>query len=148
MEKSYVMIKPEFANHGWVVREVRDRLERAGLVITCSGYVKYTEKEAKIHYAEHVEKSFYPELEEYIISDKAFGMVVEGENVIKRVRYIVNGPEKAPSAGSIRYDIPRLMGRELDITKNVIHASDKPESEMIEERVFRSLLSAESSFEA
>ena len=140
MEKSYVMIKPEFANYDWIVKEVRARLERVGLTIVCSGYVNYTEAEAKQHYFEHVEKPFYPELEEYITSGKAFGMVVEGENVIKRVRYIVNGPEKAPSAGSIRYDIPRLMGRELDMTKNVIHASDKPESEEIEERIFRSLL--------
>lgn len=140
MEKSYVMIKPEFANYDWVVKEVRDRLERVGLKITCAGYVNYTPAEAKRHYHEHVEKSFYPELEEYITSDKAFGMVVEGENVIKRVRYIVNGPEKAPSAGSIRYDIPRLMGRELEMTKNVIHASDKPESEEIEEKIFRELL--------
>ena len=141
MEKSYVMIKPEFANYDWVVKEVRNRLERVGLTIVCSGFVNYTAEEAKKHYHEHVEKSFYPELEAYIISDKAFGMVVEGEDVIKRVRYIVNGPEKAPSAGSIRYDIPKLMGRELDMTKNVIHASDKPESEEIEERIFRELLS-------
>ena len=87
-----------------------------------------------------VEKSFYNELEDYIVSDKAFGMIVEGEDVIKRVRFIVNGPEKAPMPGSIRYDIPRLMGRDLDITKNVIHASDKPESEEVEEKLFRSLL--------
>lgn len=141
MEKSYVMIKPEFANYDWVIKEVRTRLENVGLRIVCSGFVNYTPEESKAHYVEHVEKSFYPELEEYIISDKAFGMIVEGENVIKRVRYIVNGPEKAPSPGSIRYDIPKLLGRELDITKNVIHASDKPESEEIEERIFRSLLS-------
>ena len=140
MEKSYVMIKPEFANHPWIIKEVQNRLEKVGLQIVCAGFVNYTAKEARVHYAEHVEKSFYPELEDYIVSDKAYGMVVEGEDVIKRVRFIVNGPEKAPSAGSIRYDIPKLMGRELDITKNVIHASDKPESEEIEERVFRSLL--------
>lgn len=140
MEKSYVMIKPEFANHDWIVDEVIKRLYRAGLRIVCAGFVSYTREDAKVHYAEHVEKSFYKELEDYIVSDKAFGMIVEGENVIKRVRFIVNGPEKAPSAGSIRYDIPKLMGRELDITKNVIHASDKPESEEVEEKLFRSLL--------
>jgi len=140
MEKSYVMIKPEFANYDWVIKEVRKRLEDAGLRITCAGFVNYTRDDAKVHYAEHVEKSFYLELEDYIVSDKAFGMIVEGENVIKRVRYIVNGPEKAPSAGSIRYDIPKLLGRELDITKNVIHASDKPESEEAEEKLFRALL--------
>ena len=140
MEKSYVMIKPEFANYDWVIKEVRNRLEAVGLRITCAGFVNYTPEEAKQHYFEHVEKSFYPELESYIVSDKAFGMIVEVENVIKRVRYIVNGPEKAPSPGSIRYDIPKLLGRELDMTKNVIHASDKPESEAIEEKIFRGLL--------
>lgn len=140
MEKSYVMIKPEFANYDWIIAEVQKRLYRAGLRITCSGFVKYGVEEARTHYAEHVEKSFYPELEQYILSDKAFGMIVEGENAIKAIRFIVNGPEKAATPGSIRYDIPKLMGRELDITKNVIHASDKPESQEVEEKVFRSLL--------
>ena len=140
MEKSYVMIKPEFANHDWIITEVAKRILKAGLRITCAGFVSYTRDDAKVHYAEHVEKSFYSELEDYIVSDKAFGMIVEGEDVIKRVRYIVNGPEKACTPGSVRYDIPKLMGRELDITKNVVHASDKPESEEVEEKLFRSLL--------
>lgn len=143
MERSYVMIKPGFANYDWVVKEVRNRLERVGLSIVCSGYVRYTTGDAKQHYAEHIAKSFYPELEAYIVSDKAFGMVVEGENAIKVVRYLVNGPEKAPCMGSIRYDIPKMLGQELDITKNVIHASDKPESAEFEEKLFRTLLSRE-----
>lgn len=143
MEKSYVMVKPEFANYDWVVKEVRNRLERAGLRIVCSGYVCYTTNDAKQHYAEHLTKKFYPELENYIVSDKAFGMVVEGENAIKVVRYLVNGPDKEPCAGSIRYDIPKMLGRELDITKNVIHASDKPESAEFEEKLFRNILSRE-----
>lgn len=147
MEKSYVMIKPEFANYQWVVKEVQTRLEKVGLHIVCAGYVKYSAKEAKVHYAEHIEKSFYPELEGYITSDKAYGMVVVGENAIKRVRYIVNGPEKIPTPGSIRYDIPKLLGRELDITKNVIHASDKPESAENEEKIFRALLQDTAVFE-
>lgn len=140
MEKSYVMIKPEFANHEWIIEEVCNRITNEGLDILASGFVKYDKTAARIHYAEHIEKGFYPELEEYITSDKAFGMIVEGENAIKRIRQIVNGPDKKPAVGSIRYDIPIKMGKELDITKNVIHASDKPESEMIEEIVFKALL--------
>lgn len=140
MEKSYVMIKPEFANHDWIIEEVTERIEKEGLTILASGFVKYDKTAARVHYSEHLEKGFYPELEEYIISDIAYGMIVEGENAIKRIRLVVNGPEKKPSVGSIRYDIPTRMGRELDITKNVIHASDKPESEMVEELVFKALL--------
>lgn len=140
MEKSYVMIKPEFADEEWIVNEVSKRLTDAGLKIIASGYVNYDKTASRVHYAEHIEKGFYPELEEYITSGVAFGMIVEGEDAIKRIRQIVNGPEKKPTPGSIRYDIPEKMGRELDITKNVIHASDKPESEMVEELVFKALL--------
>lgn len=140
MEKSYVMIKPEFANEEWIVDEVGKRIKDAGLDIIASGYIRYDKTAARVHYAEHLEKSFYPELEGYIVSDVAFGMIVQGDDAIKRIRMIVNGPEKKPTPGSIRYDIPTKMGKELDITKNVIHASDKPESEMVEELVFKALL--------
>lgn len=139
-ENSYVMVKPEFANYQAVIDEVKQRLEEAGLIVIREGFVKYTREDAKKHYAEHVGKDFYAGLEDYITSDKAYGMQVEGENAIATIRTII-GSTKNPAEGTIRYDIPKSLGLELRVTQNVIHASDSQESAKRELAIFEDLLS-------
>ena len=84
------------------------------------------------HYAEHIGKSFYPELAGYMKSGEVIGYQVEGEEgLIARIREIV-GATKNPAEGTIRYDFG--VG---EITRNVIHASDSPEAGKAEcERMF------------
>lgn len=144
-EISYVMIKPGFAHHPKVVKEIRKRINEAGLEITKSSYIKYTEEDAKKHYAEHVGKSFYPGLEEYITSDIAFGMVVEGENAISTIRYMVEREKGKVQPGEIRYDIPMMINEPIDRRRNVIHASDCVESALNEIAVFDSICEREAS---
>lgn len=139
-EISYVMVKPEFANYQAVIDEVKQRLQEAGLIVTKESFLNYTSDDAKKHYAEHVGKDFYPSLEEYITSDKAYGMQVEGENAISTIRTII-GSTKNPAEGTIRYDIPLSLGLELRITQNVVHASDSADSAKRELEIFENILS-------
>ena len=139
-ETSYVMIKPEFANHSSVIAEVEKRLTDAGLKIVEKAKIKYTADDAKKHYVAHVSKPFYPELEEYITSDVAYGMVVVGENAIATIRELV-GATKNPAEGTIRYDIPKQLGLELRITQNVVHASDCVEAATEEIKIFKDIVS-------
>ena len=54
-------------------------------------------------------------------------MILEGENVISRVRELLGPTDPAEAAeGTIRGDFG------VDKTKNVVHASDSPESAEIE----------------
>lgn len=138
-EISYVMVKPEFANFQAVIDEVKQRLQEAGLMVTKESFVSYTAEDAKKHYAEHVGKDFYPSLEKYITSDKAYGMQVEGENAISTIRTII-GSTKNPAEGTIRYDIPQSLGLELRVTQNVVHASDSVESAKRELEIFENIL--------
>lgn len=138
MEKSYVMVKPEFANHQAVIDEIKQRLQEAGLKIQDESFINYSRDDAKKHYAEHVDKPFYPALEDYITSDKAYGMIVEGENAITVIRGLV-GSTKNPEAGTIRFDIPTAMGMELRITQNVVHASDSIEAAERETAIFEDI---------
>ena len=139
IETSYVMIKPEFANYPSVIEEVEKRLTNAGLTIKEKALIKYLPEDAKKHYSAHVEKSFYPELENYITSDVAYGMVVEGENAISTIRELV-GATKNPNEGTIRYDIPKQLGLELRITQNVVHASDCTEAAEQEIAIFHNIM--------
>ena len=139
IETSYVMIKPEFANYESVITEVCKRLENAGLTIKEQAQIKYLPTDAKKHYVAHVGKDFYPELEKYITSDVAYGMVVCGENAIAKIRELI-GATKNPAEGTIRHDIPKQLGLELRITQNVVHASDCEEAAEAEIEIFHNIL--------
>ena len=138
-EKSYVMVKPEFANYNKVVEQIKTRLQNAGLTLIKGEYIIYSVEDARLHYAEHVGKDFYPNLERYITSDKAYGMIFEGENAINVIRSIV-GSTKNPAEGTIRHDIPKSLGLELRVTENVVHASDSVDSAEREIKIFENIL--------
>lgn len=145
LEKSYVMVKPEFASKPEVVEEVKNQLLSKAenkLTILKGEYIHYTSEYAKKHYAEHVGKDFYPELEKYITSDVAYGMIVEGENAIAQIRAIV-GSTKNPAEGTIRYEIPKMLGLELRITQNVVHASDSTAAAEREIAIFEDILNSQ-----
>lgn len=136
IQESYVMVKPGFANLKNVIEEIEKRLIDANLKIIEKGFIYYNKDMAKQHYYEHVGKDFYQNLEEYITSDKAFGMIVEGDNAILKIRSMV-GSTSNPQKGTIRYDIPLLLGRKPEITANVIHASDSQEAAKKEIQIFK-----------
>ena len=78
---------------------------------------------AEKHYAEHEGKPFYAGLVNYITSSPVVAAVLEGPAAIAAVRE-TNGatdPVKA-TPGSIRGDFG------LDKGRNLVHASDSPES--------------------
>lgn len=135
-EKTYIMIKPHFANHEKVINKIKEKIEDLGLEIKDSGFIKYTVDAAQKHYAEHFRgsyenaKGFYKELEDYIVSDKAFGMIVEGENAISVMRGAIK---------EIRAVVPMMLNEEPRLTENVIHGSDCVESAENEIKIFNSL---------
>lgn len=136
---SYVMVKPGFANNDEVIAEVKARLNKNGIKVLKEGFIHYTPEYAKRHYHEHINKPFYPGLENYITSDKAYGMKVEGENAIATIRALA-GSTKNPDKGTIRYDIPEMLGLERRVTENVVHSSDSEEAAKIELAIFDELL--------
>jgi len=133
MEKTYVMVKPEFANDPRVIKLVRLETAKLGLKIERAKFVKYGIKEAQAHYAEHFRgsyenaKGFYRELENYITSDKAYGMVISGEDAINKMRALIK---------VLRVYIPAKLGQEPRMTENVLHGSDCVESATKETAIF------------
>ena len=78
---------------------------------------------AKQHYAEHVDKPFYPNLESFITGGPIVAMVLEGLEAIRVVREMLgatSGLKAAP--GTIRGDFS--SSRQM----NLVHASDGPEA--------------------
>ncbi|WP_457590883.1 nucleoside-diphosphate kinase [Geoglobus sp.] len=130
VERTFVMVKPDGVQRG-LVGEVISRLERKGLKIVAMKMLRIPKEMAETHYAEHREKPFFGALVSYITSGPVVAMVVEGKSAISVVRNLVgktNPVEAAP--GTIRGDLA------MDIGRNVVHASDSPESAEREISIF------------
>jgi nucleoside-diphosphate kinase len=116
------MIKPDGVQRG-LVGDIVSRFERRGLKIAAMKMLVVSDKLAKEHYAEHAAKPFFPSLVGFIESGPVVAMVIEGKNVVPLVRSMVGATNPANSTpGTIRGDFALETGR------NVIHASDSPES--------------------
>ena len=121
-EKTLVLVKPDGVRRG-LVGEVLSRCERLGLKIAAMRLLRVDEELAARHYAEHVDKPFYPQLRSFITSGEVVAVVLQGESAIAAVRRLMGptDPAEAPP-GSIRGDYG------LEITENIVHGSDGPES--------------------
>lgn len=121
-EQSLVLIKPDAVARG-LVGAILARYEAKGLTIRALELRTADGDVSDQHYAEHVEKGFYPELRAFITSGPLVALVVEGERAIEAVRALngaTDGVKAAP--GTIRGD----WG--LSNQENLVHASDSPES--------------------
>ena len=114
-----------------LVYHAQPRVGVEGLNIVALKLLRMTPELAKRHYAEHLEKAFYPGLEEYIAAAPIVAMIVEGPQTIDVVRRMV-GPTNgldAP-AGTIRGD----LGASKQM--NLVHASDSAEAAKREIEIF------------
>ena len=121
-QRSFVLIKPDAVRRG-LVGAVIARFESRGLALVAMDFRQVTGEQADRHYAEHVDRPFYPLLRAFVLSGPSVALVVEGDEAIEVVRAIngaTDGRKAAP--GTIRGDYS-LSNRE-----NLVHGSDSPES--------------------
>lgn len=121
-EKTLILLKPDAVRRG-LVGEILARYEGKGLTVVALKLVQATAELADAHYAEHVEKDFYPPLREFIISGPLVAAVLEGESVIEVVRTMNGATDAAQAApGTIRGDLANSKRH------NLVHGSDSSES--------------------
>ena len=130
MQRTLVLVKPDGVRRR-LVGEVVRRLEDKTLDIVGMRMMTVDDETAKRHYAEHVEKPFFPELLAFITSGPIVAMAVEGDEAVSVVRALmgVTDPKKA-APGTLRGDFG------LAITENIVHGSDSPESAARELAIF------------
>jgi nucleoside-diphosphate kinase len=120
--RSLVLIKPDAVRRG-LTGEILGRFERKGLVVEAMILRTMDAELADEHYADHVDKAFYPPLKEFMTSGPLVAMVLAGDEVIEVVRTMIGATDgRKAAAGTIRGDLA-LSNRE-----NLVHASDSPES--------------------
>ena len=120
-EKTVLIVKPDGVQRG-LIGEVLKRLEMKGLKIVGIRMMRLDEAVLREHYAHHVEKPFYPDLESFMRSSPVVAICAEGKEAVAAVRLIA-GVTHAGKAdgGTIRGDLAMGMC-------NVVHCSDSVET--------------------
>jgi nucleoside-diphosphate kinase len=122
VERTLVLVKPDAVRRG-LLGEIIGRFERKGLLIEALVMRTMDAALADEHYAEHVDKAFYPPLKNFMTGGPLAAMILSGDDAIGVVRALVGATDgRKAAAGTIRGDLS-LSNRE-----NLVHASDSPES--------------------
>ncbi|HRA04510.1 MAG TPA: nucleoside-diphosphate kinase [Arachnia sp.] len=121
-EQTFIIIKPDAVAAGHVGAIV-SRYEEAGLRLAAMEFRRIDPDFADRHYAEHVEREYYPPLREFMTEGPLIAMVVAGDDAVARVRALHGATDPAKAEpGTVRADFAESTRR------NAVHASDSPES--------------------
>ena len=124
------MIKPDGVERG-LVGEIISRFEDKDMNLEKIRKLTIDEEFARRLYAEHVDRPFFSELFEFIISGPVIAMEWSGESAISICRNLMGATDpKEAAPGTIRGDYG------IVVTNNLVHGSDGPESAARELEIF------------
>jgi len=137
MNRTLVICKPDAVERG-LIGEIVGRFERKGLRLAAADVRVIDAGLAEKHYAEHLNKPFYPSLVAYIGRSPSVIMVIEGPSgTWQIVRDMIGATDPLKAApGTIRGDFG------LSVTENLVHGSDSEEAAEREVALFFPALSA------
>ncbi|MGI8433691.1 MAG: nucleoside-diphosphate kinase [Nocardioidaceae bacterium] len=117
-QRTLLLLKPDAVRRG-LVGEILRRFEAKGLNLVTLQQRHISAELADQHYAEHVDRDFYPPLREFVTSGPLVAAVLEGDEAVEVVRAL-NGATDGRKAlpGTVRGDLS-LSNRE-----NLVHGSD------------------------
>ncbi len=121
-ERTLTIIKPDAVEAGHV-GDILKIFEANRFRIIAARLVTLTKKEAEGFYAVHRGEPFFASLTSFMSSGRALVMVMEGENIIARLREVMGSTDPAKAApGTIR----KLYA--ANIERNAVHGSDAAET--------------------
>jgi nucleoside-diphosphate kinase len=131
MDRTFVIVKPDGVERR-LIGEIVGRLERKQLRVVAAELRQIDRATAEQHYGEHAGKPFFGDLVDFITRSPALLLVVEGPadtyKVVRNLMGATNPKEAAP--GTVRGDLA------IEMTENLIHGSDSPESAQREIALF------------
>ena len=129
-QRTLILVKPDGVQRS-IIGDVISRIERKGLKVIALEMRTIDIDTAHAHYAEHVEKSFFGDLVDFITGGALVALVAEGDRAIEAFRALAGATDPVKAApGTIRGDYA------LQVTNNIVHGSDSPESAEREIKIF------------
>ncbi|NQU42396.1 nucleoside-diphosphate kinase [bacterium] len=130
IQKTLVLIKPD-AMKRRLAGEILRRFELKGLRIAALKMLHMDQALARRHYVDHVDKDFYPDLQDFITSGPCLAMVLEGEEAVAVTRRLMGATDSAQAdSGTIRGDLS------CSKRANLVHGSDSPHAAEREIAIF------------
>jgi nucleoside-diphosphate kinase len=130
-DRTLVILKPDAVERG-LVGQILSRFEQRGLTISAMEFRTLDEELLSRHYEEHVEKPFYTDLVAFMSRGPVVTVAVDGPEetwrVVRDMMGATNPRQAAP--GTIRGDFG------IELTENLVHGSDGPESAVRELGLF------------
>jgi nucleoside-diphosphate kinase len=121
MQRTLILLKPD-ALAQRICGKIISRFEEAGFTICGCKMIHLDPALLREHYAHIADEPFFSKVEQFMSSTPVIGMVLEGENVVDRVREMLGVTDSRKAApGTIR----AAYGKDQMV--NVAHASDGPE---------------------
>lgn len=122
MQRTLILLKPDAVSKK-ICGKVISRFEEAGFTIRGCKMMHLSPEILKDHYAHIADKPFYPEVETFMRSVPVIGLVLEGDDIIAKIRDMLGVTDSKKAApGTIRAEFG------VDMMVNVAHASDGPEA--------------------
>lgn len=130
IERTFTIFKPDAVSKG-VQGHMLQRLLDEGFAVRGIKMLQLSRAQAEAFYAVHKERSFFPELVEFMTSGPVVVASLEREDAVARLRAVM-GP--TDSAKAPKETIRGQFG--TDIQCNAIHGSDSVENGLIETAFF------------
>lgn len=122
IERTLTIIKPDAVNNKHI-GEIIKIFEENQFRILAARMVNLSKAEAEGFYHVHRSRPFFESLTSFMSSGPALAMVLQGDNVISRLREVMGATDPAKAApGTIR----KLFA--TGIEHNAVHGSDAPET--------------------
>ena len=130
METTLLLLKPDSLHRGLAGRIIT-RFEEKGLQLVGLKLMQMTQELASKHYAEHTERPFYPGLVKFMTASPLVAIALRGPGAVAVARKLMGATFGTDAdAGTIRGDFG------TDMMRNVVHASDGPETAAAELKRF------------
>lgn len=130
MQRTLILLKPDTVSKKFVGKVIT-RFEDAGFSVRGCKMIRLDSKILKEHYAHIAAKPFYPEVEQFMSSVPVIALVLEGEDIVAKMRDMLGVTDSRKAApGTLRAEFG------VDQMVNVAHASDGPEAAEAEVKRF------------
>jgi nucleoside-diphosphate kinase len=121
-QTTLVLVKPDGVQRG-LMGQILTRFEAKGLRVVGARMIQVDEALARQHYAEHVEKPFFPGLLKLITAVPVLALALRGREAVVVCRALIGSTDGVLAApGTIRGDFGSCM------SYNHVHGSDSVES--------------------
>lgn len=125
-----MIIKPDATARN-LCGEIIRRVERSGFTVRAMRLTTLSALETQEFYAVHKERPFFKSLCAFMSSGAIVPMILEKENAVADLRLLIGATDPAKAAcGTLRHDIAE------NVERNSVHASDAPETALVEIKFF------------